>query len=323
MTIVVEPRQAVRAAPTSRRDADARPRRTDPKSTGKKPITKKELDKPTRLNVGSLLWLVLLHVGAVAAFWTFSWSGLVLAVVLHWITGGLGVCLGYHRLFTHTSFQTFRPVRWLIGLLGSLAGEGPPVEWVAVHRKHHALSDQPGDPHSPHDGAWWSHMLWVGWSHDAAGHRKLLTRWAPDLLKDAGMRIISRGFLAWNVLFGVAVFGAGYLAGGPALAVSWLVWGVFLRLILVLHSTWFVNSASHMWGYRNYKTTDDSRNCWWVALLTYGEGWHNNHHAYPRMAAHGHRWWEVDVTYLTIRLLERLGLAWKVVHHQRGAHKAP
>jgi stearoyl-CoA desaturase (delta-9 desaturase) len=272
--------------------------------------------------LAAIVWLGIIHVGAIAAFWTFSWSGLVLVLVLHWITGGIGVCLGYHRLFTHQSFNTYRPVRWLIGLTGCLSGEGDPIGWVAAHRKHHALSDQPGDPHSPHDGAWWSHLLWLGWTHKAESQERYLQKWAPDLLKDRGLRLRSRGFLLWNILFGALVFGAGYLVGGTALALSWLCWGVFLRLVLVLHSTWLVNSASHMWGYRNYQTTDDSRNLWWVALITYGEGWHNNHHAFPRMAAHGHRWWEIDVTYATICLMQYLGLAWNVVHRQRGSARA-
>jgi stearoyl-CoA desaturase (delta-9 desaturase) len=197
-------------------------------------------------------------------------------------------------------------------LIGGLSGEGSVINWVANHRKHHALSDADGDPHSPHDGAWWSHMLWLVRGRSAAQHQEHLQRWAPDLLRERALRVLSTAFLLCQFVFGGLLFAAGYALGGWPMATSFLVWGVFVRLVFVLHSTWFVNSASHMWGYRNYTTTDDSRNNWWVALLSYGEGWHNNHHAFPSMARHGHRWWEIDVTYLTIRLLRRLGLAWDV-----------
>jgi stearoyl-CoA desaturase (delta-9 desaturase) len=137
---------------------------------------------------------------------------------------------------------------------------------------------------------------------------------------DRVLVFLDKTFVLWNVLFGVVLYGLGYLLGGNFMGWSLVFWGMFVRLVYVLHSTWFVNSATHMWGYRNYKTTDNSRNLWWVALLTYGEGWHNNHHAFPRMANHGHRWWEFDVTFRTIRLLEMLGLAWNVVDY-RHAHR--
>jgi stearoyl-CoA desaturase (delta-9 desaturase) len=272
------------------------------------------LDWPTAM------WIGLVHVGALAAPFVFTWQALVLTLLLHWVTGGIGICLGYHRLFTHGSFSTYRPVRWLIAWLGGLAGEGSCIHWVANHRQHHALSDQPGDPHSPHAGAWWSHVIWTFCSLTPDQKRAMQQRWAPDLLKQPVLRFLDRTFLLWHFLFGLALFGLGYAWNGPLMGCSFVVWGVFVRLVFVLHSTWFVNSASHIWGYRNYETTDNSRNNWWVALLTYGEGWHNNHHAYPRMARHGHRWWELDLTFLTIRLLQAVGLAWKVAdgHHLRG-----
>ena len=270
-------------------------------------------------DVPTLMWLGVIHMGLLAAPFVFTWQALVLTLLLHWLTGGVGICLGYHRLFTHGSFSTYRPVRWLIAWLGGLAGEGSCIQWVANHRKHHALSDQPGDPHSPHAGGWWSHVVWTVVKYTSDQQRALQERWAPDLIKDPVLRFLDRTFLLWHILFGLALFGLGYAWGGMLMAWSFLVWGMFVRLVFVLHSTWFVNSASHIWGYRNYETTDNSRNNWWVALITYGEGWHNNHHAYPRMARHGHRWWELDITFLTIRLLQRLGLAWKVAdnHHRK------
>lgn len=276
----------------------------------------------TEIYWSGLAWLGVLHLGTLAAPWFFSWTGLITAVVLHWITGGLGICLGYHRYLTHASFQTYRPVRWLLAWLGGLAGEGSAVDWVANHRKHHACSDQMGDPHSPLDGAWWSHVFWLGWQYPAGDLEKHARRWAPDLADEPALNFLSKTFLLWHFVLAAALYGLGYLIGGTDTAISMIVWGMFVRLTFVLHATWLVNSASHMWGYRNYVTTDDSRNNWWVAIITYGEGWHNNHHAFPRMAAHGHRWWEFDMTFAAIRLLQGLGLAWDVVDYKRGSEKA-
>ena len=262
-------------------------------------------------------WLVFLHVGALAAPFFFSWQGLVLVFVLHWLSGGIGVCLGFHRLLTHSGFDTYKPVRYLLTLFGQMAGEGTAIDWVANHRKHHAHSDQEGDPHSPRDGSWWSHMFWLAYMTHGRDYKAHIDRWAPDLAKDPVIRWIGASFLPMQFLLGGLLAAAGYWVGGWYMATSFVVWGLFLRLVLVMHSTWFVNSASHMFGYRNYETTDDSRNCWWVAVITYGEGWHNNHHAYPRMAKHGHRWWEIDVTFMTIRLMRAVGLAWNVVDYKR------
>ncbi len=266
------------------------------------------------LNWSSICWLTAIHIGALAAAFTFSWAGLITLLLLGWMTGSIGICLGYHRLFTHRSFAVIRPLRWSIAALGSLAGQGSLIDWVADHRKHHALSDREGDPHSPNDGAWWSHMLWLmsARSRTNQAHRR---HWAPDLLKEPVLVWIDRLFLPFQLVFGAIVFGLGLWIGGVATACSLLVWGVFLRLVFVLHATWLVNSASHMWGYRNYETRDNSRNLWWVALLTYGEGWHNNHHAFPRMARNRHKWWEFDLTFEVIRLLRSLGLAHDVIEY--------
>ncbi|MCA9127977.1 MAG: fatty acid desaturase [Planctomycetales bacterium] len=274
------------------------------------------------INWAAAVWLVGIHVGALAAPWTFTWSGLGLVIFLHWVCGGIGICLGYHRLLTHGGFSTHRWVRRAIASIGCLAGEGPPMMWVSNHRLHHARSDQEGDPHSPREGSWWSHAFWlafkVGGKNQAEYHRK----WSPDLHRDRYMRSLDYLFIPINVAMSLVIMGLGYAVGGWNLALSWLVWGVAVRMALVLHSTWLVNSASHMWGYRNYETRDDSRNNWWVALVTYGEGWHNNHHAHPRMAKHGHKWWEFDITFRTIRLMQALGLAWDVVDYRNRNEKA-
>lgn len=276
--------------------------------------------KPTLPNWFSRCWIVLLHLGALSSPFFFDWRAVLAMFVLGWVTGAVGICLGYHRLFTHRSFRTYRPVRWLIAWLGTLAGQGPLIDWVATHRKHHARSDRDGDPHSPEDGAWWSHMLWLMWTNGPKERGAEYRRWAPDLMKDPVLRLIDRMYLVSHFLLGAALFGVGYWVGGLHTALAALSWGMFFRLVYVLHSTWFVNSAGHMWGYRNYATRDNSRNLWWVALLAYGEGWHNNHHAYPAMARHGHRWWEFDATFQLIRILAWLGLAWNLVD---GQHKKP
>ncbi len=266
-----------------------------------------------QLNIGPAIWLIAIHVAACAAPWTFTWSGLILAFVFHWITGGIGICLGFHRLLTHTGFVVPRWLRNSIAVVGTLAGEGGPILWTANHRRHHAYSDQEGDPHSPHDGPWWSHMFWLAYTTHGGNPEAYFKRWVPDLAKDRFLVGLEKYFLPLHIAFGALVFGAGYAIGGSTLALSWLVWIVAVRMVFVLHSTWFVNSASHMWGYRNYTTRDDSRNLWWVGLVTYGEGWHNNHHALPRLAQHGHKWWEFDMTYMLIRLLRAVGLAKDVV----------
>jgi len=275
------------------------------------------------LNWPITLWIVGIHLGALAAPFFFTWEGLGTMFALHWLTGSIGICLGFHRLFTHRSFKTSRPMRWLIAWVGGLAGEGSCIHWVANHRKHHALSDEVGDPHSPLDGPWWSHVFWCLWQRGSADYERFNRRWTPDLVDDRGLQFLDRTFILWHLVLGWALFGLGCWLGGVYLGWSLVIWGVFVRMVLVLHATWLVNSASHIWGYRSYETSDESRNNWFVALISYGEGWHNNHHAFPTMARAGHRWWEVDVTFWAIRLLERCGLIWDVVdgHHKSDSGK--
>jgi sn-2 palmitoyl-lipid 9-desaturase len=274
------------------------------------------------LNWPVFLWIAGIHVAALAAPWCFSWSGLAICLVLYWVTGSLGVCLGYHRLLTHGSFTTSRPVKLFFAWLGGISGEGSALMWVADHRKHHAYSDHDGDPHTPRDGGLWSHMLWLFPRRSATELAAHIKRWAPDLDRDPWMQFFHTTFLLSHFAVGGALVAAGWWVGGPRLGVSWLVWGLAVRMVIVFHVTWFVNSATHMWGYRNYETTDDSRNLWWVGLLAFGEGWHNNHHAFQRMARHGHRWWEIDVTYAAILVMEAVGLAWNVVHTPHGRQAA-
>jgi stearoyl-CoA desaturase (delta-9 desaturase) len=220
----------------------------------------------------------------------------------------VGICLAYHRLLTHRSFAT-RP-KWLeyaLTALGCCASEGGPVGWVADHRKHHAHADDEHDVHSPSRGFRWAHMLWWMTPDVAIRHTTdYLRRWAPDLYRDPVHRFFDR----FHFAFALLMFAGLYALGG----LPWLIWGGFVRSVAVLHSTWLVNSANHLWGYRTYETPDTSTNLWWVALLTFGEGWHNNHHAFPTSARHGLRWWELDMTYVAIRVLSVLGIAHSVKH---------
>lgn len=253
-------------------------------------------------------WLAIMHVGAVAALFYFTWAGFFTFLALHFVTACLGVTLGYHRLFTHGSFKVVAPLKYFFAMCGMMSAEGSPAFWVATHRKHHALSDQEGDPHSPLHGFWWSHILWLQPKKSNEEVEAMLKRWAPDIWKDRSHRIMHHAYPVILIGTGVVLYLVGqYLLGGIGL--SMLLWGLCMRMTVVYHGTWAVNSATHVWGYRNYKTRDQSRNLWWVAILAYGEGWHNNHHAYQRLARHGHRWWEVDVTYAVIWTLKKLRLA--------------
>ena len=248
-----------------------------------------------------LAWIVLMHLGALAAFFTFSWKGVAVALFLWWLTGGVGICLGYHRYFTHRSFTTSKPVEYLLAVFGCLAGEAGPINWVAAHRYHHTYSDMEEDPHSPLRGFFWAHMGWLFARENFLSEFDSYKRYAPDMARDKFLVFLDI-YHPVPVLILTAIL---YLAGGW----SFVVWGIFVRSVLVYHSTWLVNSASHVWGYRSYQTTDKSRNNWWVALLSFGEGWHNNHHAFQRSARHGFRWWEIDATYFMVKLLWVMGLA--------------
>ncbi len=262
-----------------------------------------------RLNWPHVLGWSVIQAGVVLAPFTFTWSGLAVAAALY-VAAGLGVTMGYHRLLTHRSFQTPRWVEYLLAVLGSLANQGGPVQWVAVHRIHHRHSDSDGDPHTPRHGLWWAHLLWWMPYRSAVDDPARYERYVPDLARDPFHRALQRYHVLAPVLLAGALFAVGQLCGGVGL--SWVVWGLFVRTTVLYHATWLVNSATHCWGYRTYKTPDDSTNLWWVALLALGEGWHNNHHAFPRSARHGLRWWEVDVTYWAIRLLGWARLARRI-----------
>jgi sn-2 palmitoyl-lipid 9-desaturase len=277
---------------------------------------------PSQLNWKNMDWVVLgwmvaMHVGCLAAPFFFTWSAFGLAAVIYWLTSSVGVCLGYHRYLTHRSFKLTKPAEFGVLLCSVASGEGSPLMWAATHRLHHQRSDQEGDPHSPLEGKWWSHMAWLFVNHSKEQRDILYHRYVPDLVDQPVMKFFERTYGLWLIAFGVALLAIG---GIPA-----LLWGMCVRMVVSYHSTWFVNSATHLWGYRNYDTRDESRNLWWVALLAFGEGWHNNHHAHPSTARAGHRWWEVDMTFWVIRAMQFVGLASDVNDEipLREKHEAP
>jgi stearoyl-CoA desaturase (Delta-9 desaturase) len=259
--------------------------------------------------VGWQLWASLL-----------GWSDLAVFAIMYVLTG-LGVTVGFHRLFTHRAFKTRPAVRAVFAVLGSVAIEGPVISWVADHRKHHAFSDRPGDPHSPHvdHGVGWlgalrgllhAHMGWL-FLHTHRGRR---TRYAPDLIADPVVSFVDRTFIFWAVGGLLAAFGLGWLIGGSVeTALTGLLWGGAVRLLVLHHVTYSINSLCHFFGRQRFKTPDESRNLAWLAPLSFGEAWHNNHHAFPTSAAHGLKPWEFDPSAMVIWGLEKAGLAWDVI----------
>jgi stearoyl-CoA desaturase (delta-9 desaturase) len=265
----------------------------------------------------------LAFIAAIALLWNeyVGWHDLAVLALMYVLTG-LGVTVGYHRMLTHRSFQTYKPVEYLFAFLGSMAVQGPVIAWVADHRKHHAHTDEEGDPHSPHvghgDGFWGAlHGLWyahMGWLFDSHG-RAEGAQYARDLVEDRGMRLMSRQFLS-IVLIGLLIpAGLGYLLSGGTLkgAITGLVWGGLVRIFMLHHVTWSINSVCHFFGRRRFDVEDHSTNVFWLALPSFGESWHHNHHAFPRSAVHGLKWWEVDTSAMVIRAMKRLHLAWNVV----------
>ncbi len=282
--------------------------------------------RPVELRSGYLASIVAIHLLSLLIFvpWFFSWTGVVLLVAGHYFFGLLGMTLGYHRLLTHRGFTCPLWLEHFFSLLGVCCLQDSPARWVAVHRKHHQHSDEQPDPHSPLVTMLWGHLGWLFVENRETTNASFYDRYARDVLRDPLYMRIERRlmwlwiYLAHAALFFLAGLAIGWLTtgrywGGVQFGASLLVWGVLARTVLVWHVTWSVNSLTHLWGYRNYRTDDNSRNNWLVALLAHGEGWHNNHHAEQASAAHGHRWWEIDITYLTIRLLEAIGLAKNVV----------
>ena len=244
------------------------------------------------------------HVGTVVALFFFTWKAFGLTVLLWWISGSLGIGMGYHRLLTHRGYKTPKWMEYFLTVCGTLALEGGPIAWVATHRVHHQNTDKEGDPHSPRDGGFWAHMGWILTGQAMHNNAKEFLPFVPDLRKDRFHVWISKWHWVPLTLLGVLIFAIG--------GWSCLLWGFFLRTTVSLHATWLVNSATHMWGSQRFITGDMSKNNFWVAMLTFGEGWHNNHHAAAHLARHGLAWYEFDVNWYGIWALRVLGLAWDV-----------
>ncbi|HLJ45339.1 MAG TPA: fatty acid desaturase [Bryobacteraceae bacterium] len=252
-------------------------------------------------NWPTTLVLTILHIGAIAAFFFFSWKALAVSIVLYWMATGLGISMGYHRLHTHRSYRVPLWMEYFFAVCGTLTLEGGPIFWVAVHRIHHQKSDKPGDPHSPRDGAWWSHVGWLLWGESNHSNTARMAKYAPDLAKHRFYVWLNNYHWLPMVVLSVIMFALGGL--------PMFLWAICFRVTFGLHATWMINSITHMWGSRRFDTRDDSRNSWWVALFTFGEGWHNNHHAHPTSARHGLTWYEFDMSWIQIKLLKWMGIA--------------
>lgn len=291
---------------------------------------------PLRLNWTYAVTIVVVHLLGFIAIWPylFSWTAFI-AFILGIHIFGQGITIGYHRLLTHRSFKCPKWVEHIIAILGICSMEDTPARWVSVHRQHHVYSDEVPDPHSPRVTFFWSHMGWLMYINRQTYSVAGLEKFAKDLLRDPFyMKLETNPFRQFFYIFGqlpvffLLGFGISFLystqtADAVQLGLSMIMWGVIMRVIAVWHITWSVNSLSHMFGYQNYKTGEDSRNNWFVALLSVGEGWHNNHHEDQSAATNQHRWWELDLSYYEIKLLEMVGLASDVIppRHRRPGHR--
>jgi fatty-acid desaturase len=289
------------------------------------------LPYPAGVRRRRLIWpyvgaFLVYHVLALTAClpWLFNWGSVIVCIAGFYVFGTLGINLCYHRLLTHSGFHCPRWLERFFAILGVCCLQDTPARWIAVHRRHHQHSDEQPDPHSPMVNFFWGHMDWLMRYSSELERLELYERYAKDILRDGFYFRLERNLMwVWiNLAQWVVFFGAGFAIGwgwgetwhdGLQLGLSLLVWGVFLRTVCVWHITWSVNSVTHLWGYRNYDTDENSRNNVLVGLISNGEGWHNNHHAQPRAAAHGHKWWELDVTWITIWALKQVGLAWDIV----------
>ncbi|MBW4550147.1 MAG: fatty acid desaturase [Aphanocapsa sp. GSE-SYN-MK-11-07L] len=273
-----------------------------------RPIARPEApaSEPPKLSWTNVAFFSTIHALALLAPWCFSWSALGVMIGLHWLFGSIGICLGYHRLLTHRSLQVPKWLEYVLATIGALALQGGPLFWVSGHRQHHLHTEDPEqDPYAASRGFWWSHMLWIFYPKAEFFEADHYRKFAPDLARDRYYNWLDRYFLLLQIPVGLLL----YAIGGW----SFVIYGVFLRAVVLWHSTWLINSASHLRGDRRFEVPDGSRNLWWAALLTYGEGWHNNHHAHPNVAKAGWTWWELDMTWWAIRGLEIAGLAKRII----------
>lgn len=260
--------------------------------------------RPYVINKQAVFWISFVHVGALMAIPFFTWPAFYLFLFMTFVFSPIGVTLTYHRMLTHRAFSVPRWLEYFLATIGTFSGQGSPLEWVAKHRLHHRYSDTEFDYHTPRKGFFYSHIGHLLVITENEPTREEMKKYVPDLNRQSFYRFLDRNHL-WISLSALPVL---YLIGG----LPFLFWGGFARVAVMLHITWLVNSATHTFGYRNFATSDDSKNCWWVSLLSAGEGWHNNHHADPTCAAHGRKWWEFDLTWMAIRGMAKVGLATQV-----------
>ncbi len=259
-----------------------------------------EPSRTDKYNWSTIFFIAAFHLVAIAAFFTFSWQNLIVTLVLWVISASFGIGLGYHRLLTHRGFTTSKWFERFLAVCGTLSLQSGPITWVTTHRLHHAFTDTDSDPHSPRKGIWWSHMGWIMKGTAQMQPEVVMQRYSPDLMKDRFLRFLDKYYYFTTIILAAGLFAFG--------GISMVIWAVFLRIAVSWHFTWMVNSATHLWGTRRFATRDDSRNNRIVVAVTFGEGWHNNHHAHPRSARHGLTWREPDINWMLICLLERLGL---------------
>lgn len=272
----------------------------------------------TKFHWGNFLWISAVHIIAFSTCWYyFTWQAFILFVFLFYMVGMVGITFGFHRLLSHKGFKTNRFIENFAAFCGTLACQGGPVSWIGQHRVHHAYSDQPEDPHDIHKGFWHSHVGFIFNRRYDLDNYDEVSQYCPDIAKRKWFVFLDKYMIPIQFVFGFSLYPLGGLLGhAPGFdyynAMSFIIWGVFVRLVAGYHVTWLVNSATHKWGSRPNITTDESRNNWWVGLLAFGEGWHNNHHAQPRSARHGWRWWQFDQTWILISTLKFFGLVTKV-----------
>jgi stearoyl-CoA desaturase (delta-9 desaturase) len=266
------------------------------------------------LNWSTIIGLAVFHTLAVVALFYFSWANLGAALLLWWAGGSLGIGIGYHRLLTHRGFKTPKFVEYILSILGTLTVQSGPLTWVTTHRIHHAFTETDKDPHSPIKGGFWAHMGWIirGTAQNHSWATKV--RYCPDITKDAFQVALDKYAYVPTIIVAIGLFAIGGL--------PMVLWGIFLKTVIGWHFTWLVNSATHMWGTRRFETRDDSRNNGLIAAITWGEGWHNNHHAHPRSARHGLAWYEIDINWITISAMEKLGLVEQVYAYSASTDSA-
>ncbi len=297
-----------------------------PRSGRRKALLRPATTQSLRVNWSYAIGVVVVHLLALLAFvpWLFSWTGVAMVFIGNYLFCSLGIGAGFHRCLTHRSFRCPKWFEHLLTILGVCTLQDLPARWVAIYRVHHQHPDEDADPHSPLASFFWGHMGWLFIVNSQFQNVPSYEKYVRDLMRDPFQKALVRNE-TWSFVYAahaliILLLGflagwlwAGTLFGGVQFGLSMLVWGVFVRTVYSWHVTWGTNSAAHVWGYRNYETGENSRNNWLIGITSGGDGWHNNHHADPRCCAHGfHRWWELDTTYLTILLWERIGLVWSV-----------